>query len=131
MTSIKRERTLPISGDVLVRRMQKVAPTDVIVVAPLKPRFLLIDIAEGLNVSSARADDLLQRRSGDELTKGDVIAGPVGLFQRVIRAPDNGVVRIAGEGKVLTSPGDHFHKVMSQSPRLAESVLRSMSRYLK
>lgn len=40
-------------------------------------------------------------------------------------------VRAAGEGKVLTIPGEHFHKVMSQSPRLAESVLRSMSRYLK
>jgi hypothetical protein len=101
MTSIKRERVLPISGDVLVRRMQKVAPTDVIVVAPLKPKFLLIDIAEGLNVSSSKADDLLQRRSGDDLVKGDVIAGPVGIFQRVIRAPDPGLVRIAGEGKVL------------------------------
>ena len=40
-------------------------------------------------------------------------------------------VRSIGEGKVLLIPGDHFHKVMSQSPRLAESVLRSMSRYLK
>jgi hypothetical protein len=81
--------------------MQKVAPTDVIVVAPLKPKFLLIDIAEGLNVSLSKADELLQRRSGDDLVKGDVIAGPVGIFQRVIRAPDPGLVRIAGEGKVL------------------------------
>jgi hypothetical protein len=81
--------------------MQKVAPTDVIVVAPLKPKFLLIDIAEGLNVSPSKADELLQRRSGDDLVKGDVIAGPVGLFQRVIRASDPGLVRIAGEGKVL------------------------------
>jgi hypothetical protein len=81
--------------------MQKVTPTDVIVIAPLTPKYLLLEIAQGLNVSTARADELLQRQAGDELTKGDVIAGPVGLFQRVIRAPSPGQVRIAGEGKVL------------------------------
>jgi hypothetical protein len=101
MASIKRERVLPVDGDVLVRRMQKVAPTDVIVVAPLTPKFILLDIAQGLNVSAERADELLQRESGDDLVKGDVIAGPVGLFKRVIRAPNPGQIKIAGEGKVL------------------------------
>jgi len=101
MISIKRERVLPVVGHVLVRRMQKVAPTDVIVVAPMTPRFILLDIAQGLSVAPARADELLQRQSGDELAKGDIIAGPVGIFQRVIRAPDGGIIKIAGEGKVL------------------------------
>jgi CRP-like cAMP-binding protein len=40
-------------------------------------------------------------------------------------------VRSVGSGRILMIPGDHFHRVMAQSPRLAESVLRSMSRYLK
>jgi len=75
MISIKRERVLPVVGHVLVRRMQKVAPTDVIVVAPMTPRFILLDIAQGLSVAPARADELLQRQSGDELAKGDIIAG--------------------------------------------------------
>lgn len=101
MTSIKRERVLPITGHVLVRRLQKVAPTDVIVIAPMTPKFILLDIAQGLNVTPERADELLQRQAGDELVKGDVIAGPVGLFQRVVRAPDSGQVKITGEGKVL------------------------------
>lgn len=101
LTSIKRERVLPVTGNVLVRRMQKVTPPDVIVVAPMAPEFILLDIARGLNVSPARADELLQRNAGDDLVKGDVIAGPVGLFQRVIRAPEAGQVKIAGEGKVL------------------------------
>jgi hypothetical protein len=99
--SIKRERVLPVPGVVLVRRMQKVTPTDVILVAPMKPEVILLDIAQGLNVSPERADELLQRQSGDELVKGDVIAGPVGIFQRVIRAPGPGLVKISGEGKVL------------------------------
>ena len=101
LTNIRRERVLPVVGHVIVRRMQKVSPTDVIVVAPRTPRYIMLEIAQGLNVSPARADELLQRQAGDELSEGDVIAGPVGLFQRVIRAPKSGYVKIAGEGKVL------------------------------
>ena len=101
LTSIKRERVLPVPGEVLVRRMQKVAPTDVIVVAPMAPEFILFDIAQGLRVPPAKADELLLRRSGEELVKGDIIAGPVGMLKRVIRAPRSGLVKIAGEGKVL------------------------------
>jgi len=100
-TSIKRERILPVAGHVLVRRMQKVSPSDVIVVAPIVSQFVLLDIAQGLNVNPARADELLQRQAGEELVQGDVIAGPVGMFKRVVRAPEQGIVRIAGEGKVL------------------------------
>jgi hypothetical protein len=101
LTSIKRERILPVAGSVLVRRMQKVSPTDVIVVAPMAPEYILLDIARGLNVTPDRADELLQREAGEDLAKGDIIAGPVGVLQRVIRAPQNGQIRIAGEGKVL------------------------------
>ncbi len=101
LTSIKRERVLPVAGNVLVRRMQKVSPNDVIVVAPISSQHILIDIAQGLNVSPERADELLQRQAGDTLEKGDVIAGPVGLLQRVVRASYPGSIRIAGEGKIL------------------------------
>lgn len=101
LTSIHRERVLPILGHVVARRLQKVSPDNVIVEAQLKPEYVLLDIAQGLNVSHDRADELLQRMEGDELAKGDVIAGPVGLFQRVIRAPYPGIIQIAGEGKIL------------------------------
>ncbi|MDZ7844237.1 MAG: hypothetical protein U5K99_05505 [Anaerolineales bacterium] len=101
LTSIHRERVLPVLGHVVARRLQKVSPDNVIVEAQLKPEYILLNIAQGLNVSPDRADELLQRMEGDELAKGDVIAGPVGLFQRVIRAPYSGIIRIAGEGKVL------------------------------
>jgi hypothetical protein len=112
-TNIKRERVLPIAGHVYVRRMQKVSPTDVIVAAPLMPRYMLLDISQGLNVPPTRADELLQRRSGDELSKDDIIAGPVGVLQRVIRAPAAGLVRIAGEGKVLYEIASPYHELQA------------------
>lgn len=101
MTSIRRERVLPILGKVVARRMQKVGPTDVVAEANLEAEHLMIDLTQGLNVSASRADELLQRQTGDILSKGDVIAGPVGLFQRVVRAPFDCEVKIAAEGKVL------------------------------
>jgi hypothetical protein len=113
MISIKRERVLPVAGNVLVRRMQKVSPTDVIVVAPMVPEFILLDVAQGLNVGPDRADELLQREAGEELGKGDVIAGPVGIFQRVLRAPNPGLIRIAGEGKVLFEISTPDHELLA------------------
>jgi len=101
LTNIRRERVLPILGHVHARRLQKVTPTNVVVEAQLNPEYILLDIADGLGVPPHRADELLQRQEGDELSQGDVIAGPVGLFQRVIRAPFPGEIKIAGEGKIL------------------------------
>jgi hypothetical protein len=115
LINIKRERVVPVPGDVMVRRMQKVTPTDVIVVASMAPKFMLIDIAQGLQVSPSKADEYLQRRSGEDLVKGDIIAGPVGVFKRVIRAPQTGQIKIAGEGKVLyeiESPDFELHAGM-------------------
>jgi transcription antitermination factor NusG len=113
LVNIRRERVLPVPGQVLIRRMQKVSPSDVVVSAPVTPSFILMDIAKGLNVNPTKADEFLQRQSGDELSEGDVIAGPVGLFQRVVRAPGNGVIRIAGDGKVLFEMAASEHDLLA------------------
>jgi len=101
LANIRRERVLPVQGRVVARRMQKVTPTDVVAEATLEPQHMMIDLTQGLNVSVERAEELLQRQTGEMLTKGDVIAGPVGLFQRVVRAPFDCEVKLAAEGKVL------------------------------
>lgn len=101
LANIRRERVLPIQGRITARRMQKVAPTDVVAQAVLDPKHMMLDLTQGLNVSRERAEELIQRQVGDVLSKGDVIAGPVGLFQRVVRAPFDGEVKLAAEGKVL------------------------------
>lgn len=123
LTNIRRERVLPILGHVVARRLQKVTPTNVIVEANLKPEFILLDVAEGLNVSPRRADELLQRQEGDELAQGDVIAGPVGLFQRVIRAPFPGVIRIAGEGKILFEKASQAYELQAGLEGTVTSII--------
>ena len=56
ITMIRRERTMPVPGKVLVRAGQEVGPTDVIVESNLRPEHILLDVARGLGVSGERSD---------------------------------------------------------------------------
>lgn len=101
ITTIRRRRFLPVPGRVLVRRGQKVAASEPIAEANLAPEHFLLDIARGLGVSAGKADIYIQRHAGDEVSEGDIVAGPVGLGRRVVRAPKDGRIVVAGGGQVL------------------------------
>ena len=101
LTLIQRERTLPIPGKILVRRGQKVAARDVIAETDLEPKHILLNIASSLGVTNREADDLIQCKENDHLKEGDLIAGPVGLTRKVVRASADGKVMLVGGGQVL------------------------------
>ena len=101
VTTIQRERLLPVPGRVLVRRGQKVSPTDVVAETIVSPKHMILDIARGLGKSRAEAERLMQRQSGDEVAQGDVIAGEMRSGRRVIRAPQAGKIAAVWEGRVL------------------------------
>lgn len=99
--TIRRERLMPAGGRIVARRGQQVRPTDAVAEAMIRPEHLLLDIGRGLGLEPKEADHYIQRRAGDEVGEGDVIAGPVGIARRVVRAPRSGTVVLAGEGQVL------------------------------
>ena len=101
ITTISRERSYPIPGRVLVRQGQTVSATDVIVQANLHPEHLLVNVSRVLGVSPKVADRIVNVREGEQIAKGDVIAGPYGLARRVLRSPREGRVLLAGDGQVL------------------------------
>ncbi len=101
VTAIRRERVLPVPGKVMVRSGQKVSATDIIAEADLSPEYILLDIARGLGVSADRSEKYLQVQAGDQVARGDMIAGPLGLARRVVRSPRDGRVILAGSGQVL------------------------------
>ncbi len=98
---IRRERLMPAGGRIIARRGQQVNPADGVAEAMVRPEHLLLDIGTGLGLSSSEADHYIQRRAGDEVGEGDVIAGPVGIARRVVRTPRSGTVVVAGGGQVL------------------------------
>ncbi len=101
LTTIQRQRLLPIPGRVLVRKGQKVEPADVVAEANLTPEHLVLDVAKGLALPLNRADEQIQRKAGEQVSEGDVIAGPVGITRRVVRAPRPGRIIVIGNGQVL------------------------------
>lgn len=101
LTNIRRERILPVAGKVLVRANQKVSATDLIAEASLPSEHQLLDVARGLGISKEKADMLIQRKVGEQVTAGDVLAGPVGIFGRTMRTPVDGQIVALGEGEVL------------------------------
>lgn len=98
---IRRERILQTTGKILVRKGQKVSATDVVAEGVLKPVHQQLDVARALGVSAEKADTLVVCAAGERLEKGDVIAGPVGMMRRVVRASNSGVVVLVGGGQVL------------------------------
>ena len=98
---IRRERLMPAGGRIITRRGQQVNPIDVVAESIFRPEHLLLDIGRGLGLAPKEADHYIQRRAGDEVGEGDVIAGPVGIARRVVRTPKSGTVVVAGGGQVL------------------------------
>ncbi len=101
LTTIRRERVLPVPGKVVVRKGQKVSATDTVAEANLSPAHLLVDVSRGLGLPPAQADKYIQVKAGAQIAEGDVLAGPVGLTRRVVRSQRSGRVVLAGSGQVL------------------------------
>ena len=106
LTSIVRERLLPISGEVLARLNQKVSPIDVVAQTTWAREHVLIDVARNLKVSPALADRLIKCRIGDMLEADAMVAVGRGIIPRTIRTPRAGRVVAVGGGQVLMEAGE-------------------------
>jgi hypothetical protein len=106
LTSIVRERLLPISGTVLVRLGQKVSPSDVIAEANWAREHVFLDVARTLGVNSDTADRLIKCKIGDRLAASAEIAVGKGLFSHSVVAPREGRVVLVGGGQVLMEVGE-------------------------
>ncbi len=107
LTTIRRERHLPVPGTVTVRVGQRVQAVDVIAEAPSRRRHLFLDLARGLGVPEAQVPRYLVHRPGERVEAGEVIAGPVGISRRTVRAPaDSRIVSLAGSRLLLELHGE-------------------------
>jgi hypothetical protein len=100
MTTIRRERTLPYPGAVVVRMNEKVQAGDVLAEAEPAARFFVLDLARGLGLPAKEAARHLRRERGERVDAGDVLAGPVGVTRRVVRAPAVGEIVAVQDGRV-------------------------------
>ena len=101
ITIVQRTRILPVPGEVIALAGQTVAPNEVIAIGQSRRRHALLDVARKLAVSEADAVSLVERKPGDRVAKGDVIASKSGFSQKTLRAPGNGTIVMVAEGRVL------------------------------
>lgn len=101
LSTVQRQRVLPVPGRVLVRKGQEVAAADTVAQANLAPQHLVLDVARGLGLPADKAEKQVQRKAGERVSEDDVIAGPVGIAKRVVRAPRPGRIIVIGSGQVL------------------------------
>lgn len=106
LTSIVRERLLPISGNVTARIQQKVSPNEVVAEARWAREHVLLDVARLLNVSPNVAERLVKCHVNDELPVNAEIAVGKGMFPKTVRAPRAGRVVAVGGGQVLMEVGE-------------------------
>lgn len=124
LTLIRRARMLSAPGRVVVRPGQQVNATDVIAEAVLSDSHLLLDVRRALNLPTAgKAESLIQRKAGEKVQKGDVLAETGGLFSRVIRAPANGTVVAISSGQVILETEGPAAVLLAAMPGTVTEVL--------
>src|SRR5687768_10720364 len=105
LTSIVRERLLPVAGTVTARMGQKVSPVDVIAEASWSRDHVLLDVAGKLGVHPTAADRLIRCKIGDQLAANTEVATGKGMFSRSVRSAREGRVVAVGGGQVLMEVG--------------------------
>ncbi len=123
LTTIVRERVLPVAGKVNVHVNQRVNPTDVIAEATFAREHVLLDVARTFGISPAAADKLIKVKEGDRLAATALVAEAGGLFSRSIRAPRPGRVMVVGSGQVLMEVGDTRVELKAGLPGVVTQVI--------
>jgi hypothetical protein len=116
LTTLRRERLLPVPGRVTARVDQKVTPLDVVAEAHYGQDHLLIDVARSLGVQPEAAQRLIQVKAGEMITKGQEIAQRMGLVPQILRAPSNGRVILVGSGRILMEAGEETFELRAGIP---------------
>jgi hypothetical protein len=101
-TRIRRTRSLPYEGEILVRRDQKVAAMDTVGNCFIPGRHELIDLYQSLGVSRKVPIEVITDRSaGETLQKGDILAKSGKVIKKIVRAPSDCYIESIEDGKVL------------------------------
>ena len=99
-TKVIKERRLPLKGDVLKKKGEKVVPDDIVATTDLPGNVQMVNVANILNIDAADIMDVIKIQKGGTFKKDDLIAetpGLFGLFKSKVAAPVAGTLESFSE----------------------------------
>ncbi len=124
---MRRERMLPLRGEVLVGTGSWVEPSDIVASAILPSGIHLLNVAKVLSINNEDVAHHLRVSIGDHVTKGDIVAtgGRASrFFTRKCRSPARGVVSDISYGRVLI---ESSHTTLELEAHYRGTVVNEMS----
>ena len=94
-TIFKKERILPLKGDVLVKVGDQLTPDTIVASTNLPGNVQMLKVSNILNIDPKDVVDALQVKEGQEVKKGDIIAetsGIFGMFKSSVESPVDGTI---------------------------------------
>jgi len=112
LTTIRRERLLPVPGQILVGSGETVGPADVVARCQLPGDVRVIDISRALGVPRDRVAETLRKAPGDAVQINEVLAAPTGPLpglRKSCRSPVEGqIVEIRDNLVLIEAAASNF-----------------------
>ena len=105
-TLFRKERILPLKGEVLVKKGDSLSPDTVVASTNLPGNVQMLKVNNILNIEPSDVIDCLVVKEGDNVKKGDMIAetpGIFGMFKSSVESPVDGTIESISEatGRVV------------------------------
>ncbi len=105
-TLIRKERRLPLKGEVLVEEGQEVKAEDIVARTEIPGNVMLVNVAAKLGIDPSEVRKVMLKKEGDPVKRGEVIAVArlfFGLFKSELKSPIDGYVESISEvtGQVI------------------------------
>ncbi len=128
LATLRRQRLLPLAGEVIVEQRQRVEATAVVARTYVAERHRLVDLARDLRLPAEKADAALLKKDGDMVRAGEPLATRkvlLGLFTRAARSPVDGRLVAAAGGKALIAAISKPYELRAGIPGTVVTVVPS------
>ncbi len=123
-TIVRKERILPLKGEVKVKKGDKVSAEDIVAVTMLPGKVVPINLANKLGVTADLVTRFIKVQEGDKIKQGQILAqtnGFLGMFKSTVRSPTEGEVQNISR---------HTGQILLNEPRIPVEVRAFIDGYV-